>query len=115
MPWKLVPPREGKTPFWYVRGKYLGFAIDRSTGTGERRAATTIFNTWKRQAERGEFSAPVAPTKPNLFLSAAKAYMLAGGERQYVEAISDVWATKLLTDIDQVAIDTLADDLYPNA
>lgn len=115
MPWKLVPPREGKTPYWYVRGKYLGYAIDRSTGTSERRAATTIFNTWKRQAERGEFSKPVETADPDLFLSAAKAYMLAGGEKQYVEAIINKWPAKLLADIDQVAIDTLATELYPSA
>lgn len=115
MPWKLVPPRGGKTPFWYVRGKYLGFALDRSTGTRERRAATTIFNTWKRQAERGEFSKPAEAADPGLFLSAAKAYMLAGGERQYVEAICNRWPAKLLADIDQVAIDSLAAELYPNA
>jgi integrase len=115
MPWKLIPPREGKTPFWYVRGKYLGIALDRSTGASERRAAITILNTWKRQAERGEFSKPTPPADPGLFLSAAKAYMLAGGERQYVEAICNKWPTKLLPDIDQVAIDTLAGELYPNA
>lgn len=115
MPWKLVPPREGKTPFWYVRGKYLGIALDRSTGARERRAAATIFNTWKRQAERGEYAKPVESSDPGLFLSAAKAYMLAGGEGQYVEAISTKWSAKMLADIDQVAIDTLADELYPNA
>jgi integrase len=115
MPWKLVPPREGKTPFWYVRGKYLGIALDRSTGARERRAATTIFNTWKRQAERGEYAKPAEAADPGLFLSAAKAYMLAGGERQYVEAIGVKWAAKRLADIDQVAIDTLAAELYPNA
>ena len=115
MPWKLVPPRAGKTPFWYVRGKYLGIALDRSTGTSERRAAATIFATWKRQAERGEFSAPAKATDPELFLSAAKAYMLAGGERQYVEAICNEWAGKSLSEIDQVAIDTLADRLYPRS
>lgn len=115
MPWKLIPPRKGKTPYWYVRGKYLGIALDRSTGASERRAATTIFSTWKRQAERGEFSKPAPAADPELFLSAAKAYMLAGGERQYVEAICNKWPTKLLADIDQVAIDTLADELYPSA
>jgi integrase len=115
MPWKLIPPREGKTPFWYVRGKYLGIALDRSTGARERRAATTIFNTWKRQAERGEYAKPVEAADPGLFLSAAKAYMLAGGERQYVEAICNKWSAKLLSDIDQVAIDTLANELYPKA
>lgn len=115
MPWKLVPPREGKTPYWYVRGKYCGIAIDRSTGARERRAAATIFNTWKRQAERGEYAKPDEAADPGLFLSAAKAYMLAGGERQYVGDIIDEWPTKLLADIDQVAIDTLAEKLYPGA
>lgn len=112
--WTLKPPRAGKTPFYYVRGKYLGIALDRSTGTGERRAATTILNTWKRQAERGEFSQPSEKADPGLFLAAAKAYMLAGGERQYVEAICNKWPSKLLVDVDQVAIDTLANELYPN-
>jgi integrase len=116
MPWKLIPPRQGKTPFWYVRGKYLGIALDRSTGASERRAAATIFATWKRQAERGEFSKPIEKAaNPDLFLEAAKAYMLAGGERQYVEAICNRWPAKLLSEIDQVVIDTLADQLYPNA
>lgn len=41
--------------------------------------------------------------------------MLAGGERKYVEDICLKWPTKLLADIDQVAIDTLAADLYPEA
>lgn len=115
MPWKLVPPREGKTPFWYVRGKYLGIALDRSTGASEKRAATTIFNTWKRKIERGEVLQPTETTDSGLFLSAAKAYMISGGERQYVEAICLKWPTKVLADIDQVAIDTLAAELYPDS
>ncbi len=113
--WKLVPPRAGKTPYWYVRGKYCGIALDRSTGTGERRAAATILTTWKREAERGEFAKPAEEPAPGLFLSAAKAYMLAGGERKFVEPIADKWATRTLASIDQVAIDTLADELYPAA
>jgi hypothetical protein len=82
MPWKLVPPRKDRSPYWYVRGKYLGIALDRSTGTSERRAAATILATWKRQAERGEFSKPADKTDPELFIAAAKAYMLATGQAQ---------------------------------
>lgn len=115
MPWKLVAPREGKTPYWYVRGKYCGIALDRSTGASERRAAVTIFNTWKRQAERGEFSKPVEQADPGLFLSAVKAYLLAGGDGSYTTPISEKWATRRIEDIDQVAIDTLAAELYPTA
>jgi hypothetical protein len=50
MPWKLIPPRPGKTPFWYVRGKYLGIALDNSTGTPDERAAKRILKTWREIA-----------------------------------------------------------------
>src|SRR5215813_8308240 len=49
------PPRKGKTPYWYIRGKYLGIALDDSTGATEERAARRIIKTWREQAERGEF------------------------------------------------------------
>jgi integrase len=115
MPWYLSSPRKGRSPHWYIRGKYLGIAIDRSTGTSERQAAARILATWKRQAERGEFSQPTDKASPELFLAAAKAYLLAGGEGKFVQPICEKWATKLLADIDQIAIDTLAEELCPNA
>jgi hypothetical protein len=115
MPWILTPPRKGRSPYWYVRGKYLGIALDRSTGTSEKRAATTILNNWKRQAERGEFSQPADKDDAGLFLTAVKAYLQAGGEGKFVEAISENWASKRLADIDQIAIDQLAKELYPTA
>ena len=94
--WKLIPPRtrkDGKKiEFYYVRGKYLGIALDNSTGTAERRAAAAILANWKRQAERGEFSQQRTEPRAATFLSAAIGYMQAGGERQYVEAIPrSVW------------------------
>ena len=72
MPWKLVPPRKGKTPYWYIRGKYLGIALDDSAGTTEERAARRILKTWREQAERGEFQKkPSSDPAPATFLSAA--------------------------------------------
>ena len=115
MPWYLSSPRKGRSPHWYIRGKYLGIAIDRSTGTSERQAAARILATWKRQAERGEFSQPTDKASPELFLAAAKAYLLAGGEGKFVEAICERWSAKLLSEIDQIAIDTLAEEVYPDA
>jgi len=114
MPWKLVPPREGKTLFWYVRGKYLGIRLDNSTGTADERAAKRVLKTWREQAERGEFFRADQP-KPATFLSAAVAYMRAGGSRQYIKPILDRWGEKPLDEIDQIAIDTLAEELYPDA
>ena len=55
MPLKLVPPRKGKTPYYYVRGTYLGICVDRSTQTPEERAAKVIFKRWKSEIERGEY------------------------------------------------------------
>ena len=116
MPWKLIPPRKGKTPYWYVRGKYLGIALDNSTGTAEERAARTILRTWRGQAERGEFSKPGAfEPAAATFLSATVAYMRAGGARQYIDVILRHWGEKPLEEIDQMAIDALAMALYPAA
>lgn len=112
--WKLIPPRPGKTNFYYIRGKYVGIALDNSTGTADRRAANAILATWKRQAERGEFRQRCEPAEAT-FLTAAVAYMQAGGERQYIEPILRVWGERPLLEIDQIAIDTLASQLYPSA
>lgn len=116
MPWKLVPPRKGKTTCWYVRGKYCGIRLDRSTGASEAAAARRIFKTWREQAERGEFKQPdKGPTETRVpsFVNAATAYMNAGGNGQYLPPILEAWPTKLLADIDQIAIDTVAAQLYP--
>jgi integrase len=123
MPLKLVPPRQGKTPYWYVRGKYLGVALDHSTGTTEERVAKTIRRRWKDQIERGEHplqkpADPVATTEPT-FLAAAVAYMQAGGERKYLSPIIELNGEGAIRDtpisqLDQVAIDKAAAVLFPH-
>ena len=116
MPWNLKPPRAPWTPYWYVRGTYCGIKLNRSTGTSERRAAARILATWKEQAERGEFAKPpIVTSGPVDFATAALAYMKAGGERTFLEPILKAWGERPLDTIDQVAIDTLAEQLYPNA
>lgn len=118
MPWKLVPPhtrKDGKEiRFYYIRGKYLGIRLDDSTGATEEKAAKTIFTTWKRQAERGEFRRkPVVEESPRTFVSAALAYINAGGDGYYLDPIIQKWRDKPVEAIDQIAIDTLAEELYP--
>jgi hypothetical protein len=39
MPIKLIPPRKGKSPYWTIRGTYLGYYVDRSTGASKRAVA----------------------------------------------------------------------------
>jgi len=117
MPWKLVPPRAPHTKYWYVRGSYLRIRLDHSTGTGEERAARRILATWRQQAERGEFLLEHQKKQRNqpTFANAAIAYMRAGGEGQYLVPILKAWPVKMLADIDQISIDTLATELYPTA
>jgi hypothetical protein len=42
MPLKLVPPRKGKSPFWSLRGTYLGIYIDRTTKAGKKNVAIQV-------------------------------------------------------------------------
>jgi integrase len=111
MPLTLKPPRAGKTPYWSVRGTYLGVHVDRSTGLADRGKAAKLLGRWREEIERGEFSRPGAPT----FLSAAVAYMKAGGERRFVSPLLNHFEDKPLAQIDQQAIDDAAFRLYPNA
>lgn len=114
MPWKLKPPREGKSPYYTVRGKYCGIRIDRSTGTSEGRAAKRIFEKWKRLAEEGKYSVQPPASEPS-FVNAATAYLKADGDGTYLDPILVAWKARMLADIDQAAIDTLAFELYPLA
>jgi integrase len=119
MPLTLKPPRKGRTPYWYVRGTFLGIAVDRSTQTTERRTAQAVLKRWEREIARGEYlTVPAASVGDATFLEAAVAYMKAGGERAFLGPIIeytgvDAIRDKLLTEIDQMAIDRLAATLYP--
>jgi integrase len=109
MPLKLKPPRPGKTPYWSVRGTYLGVSLDRSTKTAVERDARKILARWKEDIERGEFARAGAPT----FLSAAVAYMQAGGDRRFVARLIDHFGEVALSAVTQQAIDDAAVKLYP--
>src|SRR5258708_36459278 len=79
MPLKVNPPRAGKKPNYSIRGTYLGVAVERSTGTPKRAIAEQQRKKLEGQIERGEY--PPKPKQPDAptFLSAAVAYMKAGG------------------------------------
>jgi integrase len=108
MPLKLIPPR--KSPYWSVRGTYLGRYVDRSTKARKRAVAAKVLAGIERQIERGEFAEPGEPT----FASAAAAYMKAGGERKYVRRLLHHFGNVPLSHIDQSAVDAGAVALYPS-
>lgn len=109
MPLKLVKPRQGKTPYWSIRGTYLGRYVDRSTRTGKRAIAAKALKRIEWEIERGEFSERGGPT----FASAALAYMKAGGERIYIGKLLEHFGDTPLSQIDQATIDAAAAALYP--
>jgi len=125
VPLWLEDPRKGKTPYYRVRGRYLGVEVDRSTETDRRVAANRILNLWRGQIERGEYVDPkgaadaAAPAAGGLtFLDAALAYMQAGGERKRLGPIIEMTGEFALrgvpvTEIDQVMIDNAAAALFP--
>jgi hypothetical protein len=57
---KMVPPRNARTKCWYLRGSYLGVAIDRSTGTDKRYLAEVMLARLQGEIEAGAYrEAPV--------------------------------------------------------
>jgi hypothetical protein len=78
MPLKLIPPRKGKSPYWSLRGTYLGQYVDRSTKTSKRAIAKQVLEKWQCEIERDEFRIDGEAT----FLSAAVAYMKHGGDKR---------------------------------
>ena len=113
MPLKLVPPREGKSPNYTIRGHYLGIAVDRSAGTPKETVAKQQLKKLEQAIECGEY-----PEKPKqqavTFISAAVAYMKAGRSRRHVGKLIEYFGETELSEIDQNAIDAAAVAIYPN-
>jgi integrase len=111
MPLKLIPPREGRSPNYTIRGTYLGVSVDRSAGTGDKRVATRALRAIREQIESGAFAGAGALT----FAGAAAAYMKAGGERQFLAPLLRHFRDTPAANIDQAAIDAAATAVYPDA
>lgn len=111
MPLKLVPPRAGKSPYWYVRGVYRGVTVDRSTKTTERAKALRALKLWEEDIERGDFARPGEPT----FIDAATNYIAATGNERFVKPLVEHFAATRIRDISQQMIDAAAISLYPKA
>jgi integrase len=108
---KLVPPRNGMSPFWRLRGTYLGRYIDKSTKARKLTIARKVMAKIEREIEHGAFSIEGERT----FANAAAAYIKTGGERTYIGKLLEHFGDKPLSQIDQAAIDAAAFALYPNA
>jgi integrase len=109
MPIKLIPPRQGKTPYWYGRGTHLKQFVDRSTGAVRKSVAKKVVAKWELDIESGIFAPKGEPT----FLSAAVAYGKAGGDRRPIQKLIAHFGETALRLIDQDAIDAAALALFP--
>lgn len=122
MPLKLIPPKPGKTPNWYIRGTYLGRYVEESTGVARETLARQILNQRKTEIERGKLSGPLKPAEPT-FLAAGIAYMEAGGETRFLGTFdedTETWSGLMahfgetpLSEITQQAINEAAAKLLP--
>jgi integrase len=111
MPLKLIAPRAGKSPYYAVRGTYLGVYVDRSTKARKRAVAAKVLKKWEDEIERGAFSGRPLKT----FADAAVAYMKAGGERRFVTKLLQHFGERPLMEIGQEEVDAAAVALYPTA
>jgi integrase len=116
VPLKLRSPRAGKTPNYEIRGTHIGVRVELSSGTHKRSLALKQLRKLEDAIEAGTYppAAPVARSNEPTFLSAANAYMQAGGARRYVAPLIRHFREKLLSEIDQTAIDDAAITLYPH-
>src|SRR5215475_9350049 len=109
MPIKLIPPRKGFSPYYYGRGTYLGVFVNRSTRADRPQTAKRVIKEWEREIESGRFD-----QKGQTFVSAAVAYLKAGGDKRPIAKLIAHFGEKPLVDIDQETIDTTAIELFPD-
>ena len=117
MPLSLRPPRKGKTPNFEIRGTYLGCRVEVSSGANKRSVALKQIKRIEACIEEhGQYPAPETKPDPGqpTFLTAAIAWMQAGGERRYVAPLIRHFGERPLPAVDQAAIDEAASTILPN-
>jgi integrase len=113
MPLKIVRPRHKKATSLYIRGSYLGVAVDKSCRTDKPAVARAVLKRIEREIETGEFGKVQDHRREPTFLSAAVNYMETGHPRRYVGALIDHFGETPLSEIDQEAIDAAAVAIKP--
>ena len=103
MPLKIVTGRNKKTTALYIRGSYLGVAVDKSCRTDRRSVARQLLKRLEGEIERGEYPARRLPAdkEERTFLTAAIAYMEAGKRKRYVAPLIKYFGDTPLAEIDQ--------------
>ena len=113
MPYKLIDPAPGRSPFYRVRGTEFGIYLDRSTQTGDRRSAQKFLAQWKDEAKRAALEGGRKPKAT--FASASLAYMQADRSTRFLAPLIEHFGETPLHEIGQAEIDAAAVALYPDA
>lgn len=111
MPLRLIPPRPGKTPNYYIRGTLQHIPINETTGTSDRTKARKALKKLTEDIEAGAF----APRSAITFAEAAISYVNAGKDDRFLDPLNKHFGDTPLVSIDQAAIDDAAATLYPDA
>jgi integrase len=112
MPIKLVPPREGLSPYWRIRGTYLGVKVNESTRAATRAVAAKVLKARIDDIERGRFQKKLGPT----FLDAVHRYTRdVGKDKKFIDKLVTYFGDKPLAEITRQAIEDASFALYPNA
>lgn len=114
MPLKLIPPRPGKTPFWYIRGTLYGRIVDASTKARDKAAA----QRFKEQFELRLAKQDADKHAPATFRIAAEMYANYRKPKKWDKACIDRLVGALgeyqLSDIRQHVLVDAAHELYPD-
>lgn len=114
MPLKLIAPRAGKTPFWYIRGALYGRTVDASTKARDKKAA----QRFKEQFELKLAKADADKSAPATFRIAAEMYANYRQPKKWDKTCLDRLVMAIgdyqLSDIRQHVLIDAANELYPN-
>jgi integrase len=103
MPYRLIPPQAGVTPYFYVRGTEFGIYRKSSTKTTIEREARQILKSWREEAKRLSISGP--KREATTFASAALSYLQSGRSDLFLRPLVEHFGETPLDEIDQQAID----------
>ena len=113
MPYKLIDPAPGRSPYYRVRGTEYGVYLDRSTSTRDRKTAQKFLTQWKEDAKRAALQGGRKPEAT--FASASLAYMQADRPTRFLAPLIEHFGETPLSEIGQAEIDAAAVALYPDA
>lgn len=100
--------RRHKSPYWYIRGTLRGSYVEQSTQTTDKDTAEAL-----RITMEGNILNRVAKMTDATFTTGAINYLQRVGDDKLVPALMKYFDDWLLRDIDQIAVEDAAADLFP--